>query len=113
MCKKKILEWENELLRWESNNLNNRQSNEPLTNDKIEDTFAIFNIAEQLQQTYQKLRDRSKLVIYNLFLAIIILTIWSKRATQDLSQYIIEKLAKVTQLKQLKDQAIMIKRYQN
>ncbi|CAD8136976.1 unnamed protein product [Paramecium pentaurelia] len=42
-------EWENELLRRQLNNLNNRQSNEPLTKDEIEDVFAILNIAQQLQ----------------------------------------------------------------
>ncbi|CAK55671.1 unnamed protein product (macronuclear) [Paramecium tetraurelia] len=44
-----LKEWENELLRRQLNNLNNRQSNEPLTKDEIEDVFAILNIAQQLQ----------------------------------------------------------------
>ncbi|CAD8148483.1 unnamed protein product [Paramecium pentaurelia] len=44
-----LKEWENELLRRQLNNLNNRQSNEPLTKDEIEDIFGILNIAQQLQ----------------------------------------------------------------
>ncbi|CAD8048904.1 unnamed protein product [Paramecium sonneborni] len=44
-----LKEWENELLRRQLNNLNNRQSNDPLTKDEIEDIFAILNIAQQLQ----------------------------------------------------------------